>query len=387
MGHVTLEGVTKVFRGGTVAIDNVSLAVPDGSFFVFLGPSGCGKTTLLRLVAGLEKPTEGKILIAGKDVTDLSPRDRDVAMVFQSYALYPHLTAFENMAFGLRSRRMDKKEVKRRVEGAAFLLGLEPVLHKRPRHLSGGQRQRVALGRAIVREPHVFLMDEPLSDVDTRLRDQMRGEIARLQNTLGVTTLYVTHDQSEAMTLGDRVAVMEDGIVRQVGTAKDLYDHPADLFVATFLGTPPMNAVETVIEGEAGDAAVRLGAYRLPLDGAVEGELVPGRKVVFGIRPEHIRPARPGDDRERLITLSPDRYELVGSQGLLRFQLDASPLMLGDPRTDVAARGDLWTSERPSTFLARVEADHHLVPDVGVDLFVDVTRAHLFDAETELAIR
>jgi multiple sugar transport system ATP-binding protein len=387
MAQVTFAGVTKVFRDGTVAVDHISLAVPDGSLFVFVGPSGCGKTTLLRLVAGLEKPTEGAILIGEEDVSDESPRDRDVAMVFQSYALYPHLTAFENMAFGLRSRRMGKKEVERRVQGAASLLGLEPVLHKRPRSLSGGQRQRVALGRAIVREPHVFLMDEPLSDVDTRLRNQMRGEIARIQRSLGVTTLYVTHDQAEAMTLGDQVAVMDDGIIRQVGTAKELYDHPADLFVATFLGTPPMNAVETVIEEGRSGPAIRLGAHQLPLDGAIEAELAPGRKVVFGIRPEHIRPARPGDDRERLISLSPDRYELVGSQGLLRFQVDASPLMMGDPRAEVAAEGDVWTNERPSTLLARVEADHDLVPDVGVDLYLDVARAHLFDPETELAIR
>jgi multiple sugar transport system ATP-binding protein len=387
MGQVTLEGVTKVFRDGTVALEDVSLAVPDGSFFVFVGPSGCGKTTLLRLIAGLEKPTEGKILIGGEDVTDDSPRDRDVAMVFQSYALYPHLTAFENMAFGLRSRRMGKKEVERQVQGAASLLGLEPVLHKRPRSLSGGQRQRVALGRAIVREPQVFLMDEPLSDVDTRLRDQMRGEIARIQRSLGVTTLYVTHDQAEAMTLGDQVAVMDEGLVRQIGTAKELYDRPADLFVATFLGTPPMNAVETVIEAGHGGPGVRFGTSRLPLDGGIERELAPGRKVVFGIRPEHIRPARPGDDRERLISLSSDRYELIGSQGMLRFQVDASPLMVGDPRAEVDPEGDLWEIERPNTFLARVESGHEVVPGVTLDLFVDVTRAHLFDPETELAIR
>jgi multiple sugar transport system ATP-binding protein len=385
MGQVTFEGITKVFRDGTVALEDVSLSVPDGSFFVFVGPSGCGKTTLLRLVAGLEKPTEGKILIGGEDVTDDSPRDRDVAMVFQSYALYPHLTAFENMAFGLRSRRVDKKEVERRVKGAASLLGLEPVLHKRPRSLSGGQRQRVALGRAIVREPQVFLMDEPLSDADTRLRDQMRGEIARIQRSLEVTTLYVTHDQAEAMTLGDQVAVMDEGLVRQVGSAKELYDRPADLFVATFLGTPPMNAVETVIEEGHGGPTVRFGTERLPLDGGIEGELDPGRKVVFGIRPEHIRPARRGDDRERVIRLSPDRYELVESQGLLRFQVDASPLMVGDPRAERGA--DLWTVERPNTFLARVEAEHGFEPGIAVDLFVDLSRAHLFDPETGLAIR
>jgi multiple sugar transport system ATP-binding protein len=383
MAQVTFAGVTKVFRDGTVAVDDISLAVPDGSLFVFVGPSGCGKTTLLRLVAGLEKPTDGAILIGEEDVSDESPRDRDVAMVFQSYALYPHLTAFENMAFGLRSRRMDRQEVERRVQGAASLLGLEPVLRKRPKSLSGGQRQRVALGRAIVREPQVFLMDEPLSDVDARLRDQMRGEIARIQRTLGVTTLYVTHDQAEAMTLGDQVAVMDDGVVRQVGTPKELYDRPADLFVATFLGMPPMNLVESTIE-EGGDGlAVRFGTERLPLDALVDEEMTEGRRVVFGIRAEHIRPARPGDDKDRTISVAPDRYELQGGQGLLRFRVDASGKDLPE---DAEPDGDLWSAERQTPILARVDGEQ-MEPGATVDLFVDVSRAHLFDVDTERAIR
>jgi multiple sugar transport system ATP-binding protein len=383
MAKVTFEGVTKVFRDGTVAVDDMSLTVPDGSLFVFVGPSGCGKTTLLRLIAGLEKPTEGAILLGEEDVTDESPRDRDVAMVFQSYALYPHLTAFENMAFGLRSRRMDRQEVQRRVEGAASLLGLEPVLRKRPKSLSGGQRQRVALGRAIVREPQVFLMDEPLSDVDARLRDQMRGEIARIQRTLGVTTLYVTHDQAEAMTLGDQVAVMDEGIVRQVGTPKELYDRPADLFVATFLGMPPMNLVESAIEEGRDGPAVRFGAHRLPLDGLVNEEVVDGRRVVFGIRAEHIRTTRPGDDSGRTISVAPDRYELQGGQGLLRFRVDAGGQAPGE---DAEPDGDLWSTERQSAILARVDGEQ-MEPGATVDLFVDVSRGHLFDAETERAIR
>jgi multiple sugar transport system ATP-binding protein len=383
MAQVTFEGVTKVFRDGTVAVDDMSLSVPDGSLFVFVGPSGCGKTTLLRLIAGLEKPTEGAILIGEEDVTDESPRDRDVAMVFQSYALYPHMTVFENMAFGLRSRRMDRQEVERRVEGAASLLGLEPVLQKRPRSLSGGQRQRVALGRAIVREPRVFLMDEPLSDVDARLRDQMRGEIARIQRTLGVTTLYVTHDQAEAMNLGDQVAVMDEGVVRQVGTPKELYDRPADLFVATFLGTPPMNLVESVIEEGRDGPGVRFGAYRLPLDGLVNEEVREGMRVVFGIRAEHIRRARPGDDRDRTISVAPDRYELQGGQGLLRFRVDAGGPA---PPEDAEPVGDFWSPERQTAILARVDGEQ-MEADATVDLFVDVSRGHLFDAETERVIR
>jgi len=382
MAEVTLEGVTKVFRDGTVAIDGLELGVPDGSLFVVVGPSGCGKTTLLRLVAGLEDPSEGRILIGGEDVTDESPRDRDVAMVFQSYALYPHLTAFENIAFGLRSRRVDKREVDRRVRSAAAMLGLEPVLKKRPQSLSGGQRQRVALGRAIVREPQVFLMDEPMSDVDAQLREQMRGELARIQRALGVTMLYVTHDQAEALTLGDRIAVMDRGVVRQVGTPKDLYDRPKDLFVAAFLGTPPMNLAEATIQ----DGVVRFGSHRLPLDRSVGDGATTGRQVVFGVRPEHLRPARAGDDPSCVISVWVERQEHLGAQDLIRFAVEAPLLMVRDPRTDDGDEGDPWAAERPNTFVARTDGDTDREGSV-VELYVDMRHAHLFDPATELAIR
>ena len=382
MAEVTFEGVTKIFRDGTVAVDGLDLEVPDGSLFVVLGPSGCGKTTLLRLVAGLEDPTEGRILIGGEDVTDEAPRDRDVAMVFQSYALYPHLTAFENIAFGLRSRRVDKREVDRRVRSAATMLGLEPVLKKRPRSLSGGQRQRVALGRAIVREPQIFLMDEPLSDIDAKLREETRAELARIQRTLGVTTLYVTHDQAEALTLGDRIAVMDRGVVRQVGTPKDLYDRPKDLFVAAFLGTPGMNLAAATIE----DGAVRFGAHRIPLDRSVGDGAVAGRRVIFGVRPEHLRPARAGDDPSCVISVLVERLEHLGAQDLIRFGVDGPLQMVRHLRTDDDHAGDPWAAERSTTFVARSDGGTDREGTV-VELYVDMRHAHLFDPATELAIR
>jgi multiple sugar transport system ATP-binding protein len=302
-------------------------------------------------------------------------------MVFQSYALYPHLTAFENIAFGLRSRRVDKREVDRRVRSAAAMLGLAPVINKRPRSLSGGQRQRVALGRAIVREPQVFLMDEPLSDIDAKLREQMRGELARIQRALDVTTVYVTHDQSEALTLGDRIAVMDRGVVRQVGTPKELYDRPEDLFVAAFLGAPPMNLAEATIEG----GFVRFGGHRLPLDRGMEDAPLGGRQVVFGVRPEHVRPARDGDDPRCVITVTVERHEHLGPQGLIRFRVDAPLLMVHDPRSAGDQEGDPWAAERPNTFVARTDEDGDREGSV-VDLHVDMRRAHLFDPATELAI-
>ena len=385
MTEVTFEGVTKVFRDGTVAIDGLDLHVPDGSLFVVVGPSGCGKTTLLRLVAGLEEPSEGRILLGGEDVTDESPRDRDVAMVFQSYALYPHLTAFDNIAFGLRSRREDKREVDRRVRAVASMLGIEDVLTKRPRSLSGGQRQRVALGRAIVRDPQVFLMDEPLSDVDAKLREQMRGELSRIQRSLGATTIYVTHDQAEALQLGDLVAVLDRGALRQVGTPRALYDRPEDLFVGAFLGTPPMNLVEATVERTGGGPSVRFGHHRLPLrdrDG-----LPDGRQVIVGIRPEHLRPTRPGGTRGGTMTVRVDRHDRLGGEGLLRFTIEAPLLMVSDPRD--AVDPDPWAAERTNTFTALVDDDEGDDDWTGrtVDLSVDPSRLHLFDPATELAIR
>jgi multiple sugar transport system ATP-binding protein len=381
MAEVVFEGVSKVFRDGTVAIADLDLTVPDGSFVVVVGPSGCGKTTLLRLVAGLEEATEGRLVIAGEDVTDASPKERDVAMVFQSYALYPHLTAYENIAFGLRSRREDKLEVDRRVRAVAAMLGLDQVLGKRPRSLSGGQRQRVALGRAIVRDPQVFLMDEPLSDVDAKLRDQMRTELSRIQRSLGATTIYVTHDQAEALQLGDLVAVLDHGVLRQVGTPRELYDHPEDLFVAAFLGMPPMNLVEATIDLHGG-AFVRFGRHRLPLP---DGDgLVNGRQVIVGIRPEHLRAAGPGRSGAGVITVTVERHDRLGGAGLLRFTVDAPLLMESDPRD--ALDPDPWAAERTNTFIARVDADEDWTGRT-VDLFVDPARVHLFDPATELAIR
>jgi multiple sugar transport system ATP-binding protein len=383
MAEVTFDGVAKIYRDGTVALDDVRLTVPDGSLFVFLGPSGCGKTTLLRIVAGLEEPTEGRILLGGEDVTETSPRDRDIAMIFQSYALYPHMTAFENIAFGLRSRRIDKKEVEERVRRVASLLGLEPVLKKRPRSMSGGQRQRVALGRAIVREPQAFLMDEPLSDIDPKMRDQMRGEITRLQRTLGITTLYVTHDQNEAMTIGDLLAVMDDGVVRQVGTPTELYEHPQDLFVASFVGSPPMNLAEATVELGGTGPSVRFGSRRVSLSALPNG-MSGGQQVVFGIRPEHLRLARANDDRDRVITVRVDRRERLAASTFLRFRVDAPLLMDRDPREAIVT--EPWPVERSNSFVAKVDSDVEVPEGTEVDLVVDVRRSHLFDPSTGLAL-
>jgi multiple sugar transport system ATP-binding protein len=386
MAEIVLDGLTKVYRDGTVAVDDVSLTVPDGSLFVFLGPSGCGKTTVLRLVAGLEEASGGSVSIGGEDVTARSPRDRDVAMIFQSYALYPHMTAFENIAFGLRTRRVGKDEVRERVERVASLLGLDDVLDKRPRRMSGGQRQRVALGRAIVRQPHVFLMDEPLSDLDAALRDQMRGEISKLQRALGVTTLYVTHDQTEALTLGDLVAVMDEGIVRQIGAPREIYERPQDLFVATFLGSPPMNLAEGTIEDRDGTTSLRVGSHRLVLDEVLDG-LAVGQQVVLGVRPEHLRVARPTDDPRNVITVPIARHEVVGSEGYLRVIVDAPLLMERDPRTAVTIEADPWAAERVNAFVAKIDAEAGRPDGATVDLYVDPRRVHLFDPATELAIR
>ena len=381
MAEIALEGLTKVFRDGTIAVEDVHLTVEDGSLFVFVGPSGCGKTTLLRLVAGLDQPTEGRIVLAGEDVTERSPRDRDVAMIFQNYALYPHMTAFDNIAFGLRSRKMGKDEVDLRVERVASVLGLGSVLRKRPRQLSGGQRQRVALGRAIVREPQVFLMDEPLSDLDAHLRDQMRGEIRTLQRELGVTTLYVTHDQAEALTLGDRLAVMDEGVIHQIGTASEVYERPVDLFVAAFLGSPPMNLAEATIDRDDRGSIVRLGNDRIPVIDAVG--LTPGRPVIVGVRPEHLRIARAGDDPAGVLRVAVDRSEQVGATTDLWFAVDAPAVHL-DPSFDDDELGGDPAASRPHRFVARIGGDGSTG---AVDLYVDRAKVHLFDPTTELAIR
>ena len=284
MPGLTFDHVSKEFPGGTVAVRDLSLAIADGEFMIFVGPSGCGKTTALRMVAGLEKITSGAISIGDRVINDVSPRDRDIAMVFQNYALYPHMTVRKNLAFGLKERKMPKDEIERRVSEVSAMLGIDDLLARRPAQLSGGQRQRVAMGRALVREPAAFLLDEPLSNLDAKLRVQVRGDLKRLHQRLGITTIYVTHDQVEAMTLGDRVAVMSNGVLQQLGAPQDVYDRPANLFVAGFIGSPPMN----LLRAEARGGVANAGDLSLPIAGLPDGD------VVLGLRPEHLRPATDG---------------------------------------------------------------------------------------------
>ncbi|MEO8423580.1 MAG: sn-glycerol-3-phosphate ABC transporter ATP-binding protein UgpC [Actinomycetota bacterium] len=284
MPGLTFDHVSKEFPGGTVAVRDLSLAIADGEFMIFVGPSGCGKTTALRMVAGLEKITSGTITVGDRVINDVSPRDRDIAMVFQNYALYPHMTVQRNLAFGLKERKTAKAEIERRVAEVSAMLGIDDLLKRRPAQLSGGQRQRVAMGRALVREPKAFLLDEPLSNLDAKLRVQVRGDLKRLHQRLGITTIYVTHDQVEAMTLGERVAVLSNGVLQQLGAPQDVYDHPVNLFVAGFIGSPPMNLLRA--EAKAGVATA--GDLSLPMAGLPDGD------VVLGLRPEHLRPATDG---------------------------------------------------------------------------------------------
>jgi multiple sugar transport system ATP-binding protein len=373
MAQIELQRLTKVYAGGVTAVDDVSLDIGDGEFMVLVGPSGCGKSTLLRMIAGLEDVTAGQIAIGGTDVTELAPRRRDIAMVFQSYALYPHMSVRKNIAYGLKVRRTPKDETRRRVDEVAALLGLEDLLDRKPAQLSGGQRQRVAMGRAIVREPKAFLMDEPLSNLDAKLRVGMRTSLAQLHARLGVTTIYVTHDQTEAMTLGQRVAVMRDGRVLQVDTPQTLYSRPADLFVAGFIGTPAMNLVEARLHGDE----VVFGSNRIPLDRTRRPPARDGR-VVLGIRPEAFEEAsfaRPGlPTLEATVTV----LEELGADAHVFFPVDAAPA------SDVkAAVGQAEPLAGDGTlFTARVEP--HATARVGdrLRLAVDPARFHFFDPET-----
>jgi multiple sugar transport system ATP-binding protein len=396
MGDLALEDVYKVFRDGTEAVADLNLYVEDGSFFVLLGPSGSGKTTVLRLVAGLEHPTEGRVLIGGRDVTELSPRSRDVAMVFQHYAVYPHMTVYDNIAFGVRVRHLDKEEVDRRVRGAATMLGLEDVLKKKPGSLSGGQLQRVALGRALVREPQAFLMDEPMSNVDTRFRAQLRGELARIQRDVAVTTLYVTHDQAEAMTLGDHVGVLRDGVLQQVDTPKGLYDRPRNLFVAGFVGSPPMNLAEATVDEDDSGMVLIFGGHRVRIDGETLGRR-PGlrtyarKQVVIGIRPEdvtdEVTAAVPEAARMRVAVA---RCETVGPDTYTQFVIDAPLLLAEDPREavdDVDADDDAtpWPAERVNLWMARTSSPAPS-PGDAIELTFRPGRLYAFDPRTGDAI-
>jgi multiple sugar transport system ATP-binding protein len=396
VASVAFDHVTKVYDGSVVALDDFSLDVADGEFMVLVGPSGCGKTTALRMVAGLEDITSGEILIGDRSVNDVDSRGRDVAMVFQNYALYPHMTVFDNIGFGLRARRVGRSEIRRRVEEISRALGLYELLGRKPRQLSGGQRQRVAMGRAIVRDPSVFLMDEPLSNLDARLRVQMRAEVSRIQHELGATTIYVTHDQVEAMTMGDRVAVMRGGVLQQTDEPQAVFDGPRNLFVASFIGSPPMNLVQAALEQRNGGLVARVGEQEVP----VPSELVAarpglraysGQTIGLGIRPEHLRDAS-GDGGSSLRGRV-RATEALGSELLVHLEVDAEPVLTEEVRevagdVDAAALEQLESEarERRTVLIARLVTETRPRPDAQVEVALDERRLHFFDLDSGLAI-
>jgi multiple sugar transport system ATP-binding protein len=396
VAQIELDKLTKVYGDGTRAVSDLDLAIGDGEFVVLVGPSGCGKTTALRMIAGLEQITDGTVRIGGEVVNALPPKDRDVAMVFQNYALYPHMSAYDNMAFALKMRGVARAEIERRVGSAASVLGLAEVLGKKPRTLSGGQRQRVAMGRAIVREPQAFLMDEPLSNLDAKLRVEMRAEISRIQRDLGVTTIYVTHDQVEAMTMGDRVAVMRGGHLQQVASPQELYDRPANLFVAEFIGSPAMNLVRATLARTDGTVQVRFADVGLTVPDGVHSARpaltsYEGKQVVVGIRPEDLEDeslAR-GGGRD-LLPIEVDIREDMGSEVFVHFAVDAEPVQTREvleamEEEDVAdAVRERVRSGVP--FIARLGRETRGREGERLDLVVDTRRLHFFDPETGLGI-
>ena len=368
MAGLSLKNICKVYPNGFEAVKDFNLEIADQEFIIFVGPSGCGKSTTLRMIAGLEDISSGELRIGERLVNDVEPKDRDIAMVFQNYALYPHMTVYENMAFGLKLRKVPKDEIDKMVKEAAKILDLTPLLDRKPKALSGGQRQRVAMGRAIVRNPKVFLMDEPLSNLDAKLRVQMRIEIAKLHQRLGTTIIYVTHDQTEAMTLGTRIVVMKDGVIQQVDTPQNLYDKPQNLFVAGFMGSPQMNFLDAIVEVQGETAYLKVAGHAIPLPPAKSKKLIEGgydgRSVTFGIRPEDVY------DSEMYVETSPMSvfestikvYELLGAEVYLYFDLEMFPM---------TARVDSRTTARPG--------------DV-IKFAMDVEKIHVFDKETEQVI-
>jgi multiple sugar transport system ATP-binding protein len=397
VAEITLEKLTKVYPDGTNAVKQLDLDVGDGELVVLVGPSGCGKTTALRMVAGLEPITDGVVRIGDQVVNNLPPKNRDIAMIFQNYALYPHMTAYKNMAFGLKLRKLEPSEIDRRVRDAARVLGLEDVLRKRPRTLSGGQRQRVAMGRAIVREPQAFLMDEPLSNLDAKLRVEMRAEIARIQRDLAVTTIYVTHDQVEAMTLGDKVAAMRDGVLQQFDVPQALYDRPVNLFVAEFIGSPAMNLVGADLERDNGSIYARFGEHRLRLDDDVLSSRpalnrFEGKPLILGMRPEDLEDAALAGDAppDRRLSAQIDIREDMGSEVFVHFGSGGRPVRGEDV---AAAIGDEaieatepQTKGKGSLFVARVGRESRAREGEQLELLVNTSRLHFFDPDTGYGI-
>jgi multiple sugar transport system ATP-binding protein len=400
MAEIAMEEVYKVYGDGTTAISDLNLGIEDGEFVVLVGPSGCGKTTALRMVAGLETISKGKILIGERVVNDVPPKERDIAMVFQDYALYPHMTVYDNMAFGLKLRKVSKAEIDERVRKAAAILGLEEFLSRKPKALSGGQRQRVAMGRAIVREPQAFLMDEPLSNLDAKLRVQMRSEISRIQDELRVTTLYVTHDQIEAMTMGDRVAVLRKGVLQQADTPQILYEHPENLFVAGFIGSPAMNMVEAELARRDGSLVAEFGGVTLDVPDELASarpdlKRYEGRRVVLGIRPEDMEDSSLVTDTPptRRIKSRVELRESLGADVLVHFRVSAPPVLTEDVRELAGDVGQeaLQAVEQSiqagsTTFLARLSPRTRAAEGEPIELAVDVRRFHFFDPESGLGI-
>jgi multiple sugar transport system ATP-binding protein len=395
LAGVTFDQVSKIYPDGTRAVNSIDLEIQDGEFMVLVGPSGCGKTTALRMVAGLEEISEGVLRIGERTVNHVPSRDRDIAMVFQSYALYPHLSVYDNIAFGLKLAKMPKDEIDKRVNNAAQVLGLEGFLKRKPRALSGGQRQRVAMGRAIVRQPQAFLMDEPLSNLDAKLRVQMRAEIAKLQKDLATTTIYVTHDQVEAMTMGDRVAVMRKGELQQVDAPQQLYDRPVNLFVGGFIGSPAMNIVEAKLESSNGDLTAVAGSQRIRLGEETLSQrpglkAYAGRSVVLGIRPEDLEDVALERDTPSDQTLKGkvELREALGSEIMVHFKTDATPAMTEDVRE---LRKDAGTENVPveeggAIMVGRFGARSRVGLDEVINVAVDTRALHFFDPDTGLGI-
>jgi len=399
VAEIAYDSVSKVYDDGTQAVHDLDLAIEDGELMVLVGPSGCGKTTALRMLAGLEEISGGEIRIGDRVVNDLTPKDRDIAMVFQSYALYPHMTVEQNLAFGLKLRKLPKKEVDERVRRAARILQIEDFLKRKPRALSGGQRQRVAMGRAIVREPQAFLMDEPLSNLDAKLRVQMRAEIHQLQRRLGVTTIYVTHDQVEAMTMGDRVAVMNTGNLQQVDTPQVLYDNPVNEFVAGFIGSPSINLVEATLEQSDGRLMVNVGEHRLAVDEqAVRNRsglsAYIGRTVILGIRPENFEDASLDSDapQDRRMKVTCDLTEPLGSEVLVHFSTGAKRIVSSAATADVGEDADISLGGEDgdgagqTRLVARVSPKSRIAEGSEIELAVDTSRLYFFDPETRNTI-
>ena len=388
MASLSLKHIYKIYPNGFEAVKDFNLEVEDKEFIIFVGPSGCGKSTTLRMIAGLEDISDGEFLIDGKIMNDVEPKDRDIAMVFQNYALYPHMSVKENMAFGLKLRKTPKHEVNKKVADASVILDLEELLERKPAALSGGQRQRVAMGRAIVREPKVFLMDEPLSNLDAKLRVQMRAEISALHQRLGATIIYVTHDQTEAMTLGTRIVVMKDGIVQQVASPRELYNNPDNLFVAGFIGSPQMNFVNAEVREDGGDIYLDFDLHTIKLPGkkaaALKEKGYVGKKVIMGIRPERIFESEMelSVHKDTQIEVKINGYELLGSEALLYFSL----LNEKPGEVDRQFSDDAYGNIKKVQWTAKVDANTTARYGSTITVALDPNRIHIFDKDTEQAI-